>query len=137
MRGRGGGWGRARRRVAPRLALLLRCSPVAHFYPLHPPSPPGNYACAASAASSVPIPVGDGYISGLKIAVAKTGPPYVGRLVFSITPRGGGSVSTYACGSAGGLAVPLFKPVEALAAFNMETGCVAAASGRRRLAQTT
>jgi hypothetical protein len=81
--------------------------------------------------------VGDGYISGLKIAVAKIGPPYVGRLVCSVTPRGGGTVATYACGSAGGLAVPLFKPVEALAAFNMETGCVAAASGRRRLAQTT
>ena len=81
--------------------------------------------------------MGDGYISGLKIAVAKTGPPYVGQLVFSVTPRGGGAVAIYACGSAGGLAVPLFKPVESLAAFNLETGCVAAASGRRRLAQTT
>ena len=81
--------------------------------------------------------MGDGYISGLKIAVAKTGPPYVGQLVFSVTPRGGGAVATYACGSAGGLAVPLFKPVESLAAFNLETGCVAAGAGRRRLAQTT
>ena len=33
--------------------------------------------------------------------------------------------------------MPLFKPVEALAAYNLETGCVAASAGRRRLAQTT
>ena len=134
-----GGWGAASASARGPPPLSPAASwPLARLVcPLPPPSPPGNYACATSAASSVLVPVGDGYISGLKIAVAKTGPPYVGQLVFSVTPRGGGAVATYACGSAGGLAVPLFKPVEALAAFNLETGCVAAGAGRRRLAQTT
>ena len=105
--------------------------------PAFPFFSPGNYACATSGATTVPIPVGDGYISGINVAVAKIGPPYVGRLVISVTPRGGGLPSTYACGSAGGVAAAaLLSPLQSLAVYNLDTGCVAVGTSGRRLAQT-
>jgi IPT/TIG domain len=96
----------------------------------------GNSLCGAAADTVVPIPVGDGYISAVKIAVAKRGPPYVGQLIISVTPRGGGAANTYSCGSAGGVPVSLMSVKQSLALYNFKAGCSAApqAAGRRRLA---
>ena len=96
-------------------------------------------ACSTTADTSVPIPIGDGYISGLKVAVAKVGPPYVGKLVVSVTPRGGGWPATYTCGSGGGLPVTLLSPLQALLLYDSRVGCVgapASGGGRRRLASS-
>ena len=107
--------------------------------PNKPLPPTGNYACSTTADTSVPIPIGDGYISGLKVAVAKVGPPYVGKLVVSVTPRGGGWPATYTCGSGGGLPVTLLSPLQALLLYDSRVGCVgapASGGGRRRLASS-
>jgi len=106
----------------------------------HPPTVPcfypGNAACSSSANETVPIPVGDGYISGLKVAVAKAGPPYVGELVFYVTPKGGGVPTSHACGYGGGIPATMLSPLELLAVYDLQMGCAAApaATGRRRLA---
>ena len=113
-------------------------TPTLHSHP-KPLPPTGNYACSTTADTSVPIPIGDGYISGLKVAVAKVGPPYVGKLVVSVTPRGGGWPATYTCGSGGGLPVTLLSPLQALLLYDSRVGCVgapASGGGRRRLASS-
>ena len=102
----------------------------------------GNYACAtaADAASVVTIPVGSGFISGLWIGIAKSGPPSIGKLVFEVTPPGGGPLDAkkYECGTSGWPAAPLFTSVELFSAGDIKTGCSTAggASGRR-LSQAT
>lgn len=95
--------------------------------------------CSTTAATYVPIPIGDGYISGLKVAIAKIGPPYVGQLIISVTPGGGGLPATYTCGSAGLLSVTLLSPLQALSVLNLQAGCVAApaSAARRRLLATS
>ena len=95
--------------------------------------------CSTTAATYVAILIGDGYISGLKVAVAKIGPPYVGQLIISVTPRGGCLPATYTCGSAGLLPVILLSPLQALAVLNLQAGCVAAPASvaRRRLLATS
>ena len=113
-------------------------TPTLHSHP-KPLPPTGNYACSTTADTSVPIPIGDGYISGLKVAVAKVGPPYVGKLVVSVTPRGGGWPATYTCGSGGGLPVTLLSPLQALLLYDSRVGCVgapASGGGRRRRASS-
>ena len=97
----------------------------------------GNYACAtaADAASVVTIPVGSGFISGLWIGIAKSGPPAIGKLVFEVTPPGGGPLEAkkYECGTSGWPAAPLFTSMELFSAFDIRTGCskAGAATGRR------
>jgi len=102
----------------------------------------GNYACAtaANAASVVTIPVGSGFISGLWIGIAKSGPPSIGKLVFEVTPPGGGPLDAkkYECGTAGWPAAPLFTSVELFSAGDIKTGCsTAGAATGRRLSQAT
>jgi VCBS repeat-containing protein len=102
----------------------------------------GNHACAtaADAASVVTIPVGSGFISGLWIGIAKSGPPSIGKLVFEVTPPGGGPLDAikYKCGTAGWPAAPLFSSIELFSAGDITTGCsnTGGASGRR-LSQST
>jgi hypothetical protein len=91
--------------------------------------------CATSGSTIVAIPIGDGYISGLKVAPAKAGGPFVGQLVFTVTPGGGGVPATYTCGSAGVVPVPVLPSVKKLAIHNLVTGCTngPSSTGRRLL----
>lgn len=102
----------------------------------------GNYMCARSAATAVSIPVGDGFISGVKIEVAKIGAPFVGRLTFFVSPRSGGLPAVVSCGSAGvepGVPLPPTLALAKLAITNLAAQCASAptASGRRLAATGT
>ena len=102
----------------------------------------GNHACAtaADAASVVTIPVGSGFISGLWIGIAKSGPPSIGKLVFEVTPPGGRPLEAkkFECGTSGWPAAPLFTSIELFSAGDIKTGCSnAGGATRRRLSQAT